>query len=118
MKERTIAGDIRRIRSLMKLSETGAVIPKKDYGRFLEILDSIEAKANRMNDALKHVVECDSSFKSGEQPWSVINGREIKTGAGPRIAIAVNGECANGIASCHNAIYDACEELGVFDLGD
>lgn len=115
MKTRTIAGDIRRIRKLLTAGETGAIIHKEYYGTFLQILDSIETKAARMQDALKPVLECDVTFRSGEEPWSVINGREIKTEAGPRIVTAVNHECAIGIAECHNAIYEACKEFGVFD---
>ena len=53
MKERTIAGDIRRIRELLTAGEPGAIIHKEYYGTFLQILDSIEAKAKRMQDALK-----------------------------------------------------------------
>lgn len=117
MKTRTIAGDIRRIRSLMKLGPDigSCVIRREDYGELLKLLDAIETKAKRMQDALNVLGECDVTFRSGEEPWSVINGREIKTEAGPRIATAVNHECAIGIAECHNAIYKACEVLGFFE---
>ena len=60
MKTRTIAGDIRRIRSLMRLGpEVGScVIRRKDYGELLKLFDSIETKAKRMQDALKPVIDC------------------------------------------------------------
>lgn len=120
MKTRTISGDIRRIRTLMRLGPDigSCVIRRKDYGELLKLFDSIEAKAKRMQEALNVLVTCDVAFRSGEEPWSVINDREIKTEAGPRIATAVNRECAIGIVECHNAIYDACEVLGFFEEED
>lgn len=55
MNERTIAGDIRRIRCLMRYAEHGAFIEKEKYGRFLELLDSIEAKAKKMQDEIAQI---------------------------------------------------------------
>lgn len=52
MKERTIAGDIRRIRRLMRYTDQCAFIGKSDYGRFLELLDSIETKAKMMQEEI------------------------------------------------------------------
>lgn len=64
MKARTIAGDIRRIRSLMRLGPDigSCVIRREDYGELLKLFDSIETKAKRMQDALKPVLEFDTNF--------------------------------------------------------
>lgn len=58
MKTRTIAGDIRRIRSLMRLGpEIGScVIRRGDYDELLKLFDAIETKAKRMQDALKPIL--------------------------------------------------------------
>lgn len=57
--EKTIAGDIRRIRSLMKLGPDigSCVIRREDYGELLKLFDAIETKAKRIHDALKPVKE-------------------------------------------------------------
>ena len=59
MKTRTIAGHIRRIRSLMRLGPDigSCVIRRSDYGEFLKLLDAIETDAKRMQDALKPLLE-------------------------------------------------------------
>lgn len=59
MNARTIAGDIRRIRSLMRLGPDigSCVICKEDYGEFLKLLDAIETKAKRMQNALKPALD-------------------------------------------------------------
>lgn len=59
MKTRTIAGHIRRIRSLMRLGPDigSCVIRRSDYGEFLKLLDAIETDAKRMQDALKPVLD-------------------------------------------------------------
>lgn len=64
MKTRTIAGDIRRIRSLMRLEPDihGCVLRRTEYAEFLILLDAIETKAKRMQDALKPVLEIDANL--------------------------------------------------------
>lgn len=59
MKTRTIAGHIRRLRSLMRLGpDNGScVICRSDYGKFLKLLDAIETDAKRMQVALKPVLD-------------------------------------------------------------
>lgn len=59
MMTRTIAGHIRRIRSLMMLGHDigSCVIRRSDYGNFLKLLDAIEYEAKRMQDALKPVLD-------------------------------------------------------------
>ena len=59
MKTRTIAGDIRRIRSLMRLGPDigSCVIRREDYGELLKLFDAIETKAKRMQNALKPVLD-------------------------------------------------------------
>lgn len=52
MKTRTIAGDIRRIRSLMRLGPDigSCVIRRGDYGELHQLFDAIEAKAKMMKE--------------------------------------------------------------------
>ena len=67
MSRKTIAGDIRRIRSLMRLGPDigSCVIRKSDYTELLKLFDSIETKAKRMHDALRPVLECKQKAKFG-----------------------------------------------------
>ena len=57
MKKRTIAGHIRRVRSMMRLRPDigSCIIRRSDYGELLKLLDAIETEAKRMQDALKPV---------------------------------------------------------------
>ena len=73
MKTRTIAGHIRRIRSLMRLGPDigSCVIRRSDYGEFLKLLDAIETDAKRMQDALKPVIEADREDCDCGSEWAI-----------------------------------------------
>lgn len=73
MRTRTIAGHIRRIRSLMRLGPdtVSCVIRRSDYGDFLKLLDAIETDAKRMQDALKPVLEANREDCACRSEWAI-----------------------------------------------
>ena len=79
MKTRTIAGHIRRLRSLMRLGpDIGCVIRRSDYGELLKLLDAIETEAKRMQDALKPVLtakreDCDCGAEWAIRCMNAVN---------------------------------------------
>lgn len=80
MKVRTIAGHIRRLRSLMRLGpDNGScVICRSDYGELLKLLDAIETEAKRMQDALKPVLaakreDCDCGAEWAIRCMNAVN---------------------------------------------
>lgn len=84
MKTRTIAGDIRRIRSLMRLGpDVGScVIRREDYGELLKLFDAIETKAKRMQNALKPVMEIvmDRATSDLSMEMAIMESRRIYNG--------------------------------------
>ena len=89
MKTRTIAGHIRRLRSLMQLGHDNGscVICRSDYGEFLKLLDAIESEAKRMQDALKPVLaakreDCDCGAEWAIRYMNAVNeAQRVYSGA-------------------------------------
>lgn len=80
MKPRTIAGHIRRVRSMMRLRPDigSCIIRRSDYGELLKLLDAIETEANRMQDALKPVLaakreDCDCGAEWAIRCMNAVN---------------------------------------------
>ena len=73
MKTRTIAGHIRRLRSLMRLGpDNGScVICRSDYGEFLKLLDAIETEAKRMQGELKPVLAAKREDCDCGSEWAI-----------------------------------------------